>query len=136
MDWFECNKKRIVKEVSIDEELANSLINSSEKKNKSQEILPLNDTTSESKISLAYDSLRELLEALSIKKGFKIYNHDCYTAFLKEILTESLMGDEFDEIRKIRNSINYYGKQISIEDCKNILNQINSLKTKVKRLLV
>ena len=136
MDWFECNKKRIVKEVSIDEELANSLINSSEKKNKSQEILPLNDTTSESKISLAYDSLRELLEALSIKKGFKIYNHDCYTAFLKEILTESLMGDEFDEIRKIRNSINYHGKQITIEDCKNILNQINALKTKVKRLLV
>lgn len=135
MDWFECNKKRIVKEVSIDEELISSLLKTSEKKILSEQLLPLNETTSESKISLAYDSLRELLEALAIKNRFKIYNHDCYTSFLKEVIKKSELGDEFDSIRKIRNSINYYGKQITVEECVSVVKQTKELMTKIKSLL-
>lgn len=135
MDWFECNKKRIVKEVSVDEELISSLLKTSEKKILSEQLLPLNETTSESKISLAYDSLRELLEALAIKNRFKIYNHDCYTSFLKEVIKKSELGDEFDSIRKIRNSINYYGKQITVEECVSVVKQTKELIAKIKSLL-
>jgi len=88
MDWQECNMKKMVKSISADEELLKSLLKTSENKIISAELLVLNDTTANSKISLAYDSLRELLEALALKNGFKIYNHECYTAFLKEILKE------------------------------------------------
>ena len=103
MDWEECIKRKIVKSVSIDSDLIDSLIKTSSNKSSSEEKLGLDFTTAESKISLAYDSLRELLEALAIKNRFKIYNHECYTYFLKEILKKSAIADEFDELRKIRD---------------------------------
>ena len=128
MDWKECCDKKIAKNVKLDKNLINSLKKTSENKLKSSEELIMNEINAASKVSLAYDSLRELLEALSLKKGYKIYNHECYTAFLKEIIEESEKGDEFDEIRKIRNSINYYGKELSIEEARNIINKIKFLR--------
>ncbi len=135
MDWKECIKKRIVKEVAIDLELIESLIKTSNNKMKSEEKLKLDDSTSGSKISLAYDSLRELLEALAIKKGYKIYNHECFTCFLKEVLNESIKGDEFDELRKIRNSINYYGKEILIRETEEVLQRMKKFREEILDLL-
>ena len=133
MDWKECEKDKIVKEISLDKPLVNSLLSNSLKKLKTQELLKLDETTASSKISLTYDSLRELLEALSISKGYKIYNHECYCAFLKEILNESFLSEKFDSLRKIRNSINYYGKDISIEEAKSILTEIIVLIKQIKK---
>ena len=135
MDWTDCIKKKIVKEIKIDLDLIESLIKTSNNKIQSEEKLIIDDSTSSSKISLAYDSLRELLEALAINKGYKIYNHECYTHFLKEILNESAKGDEFDELRRIRNSINYYGKDISIQESKKVLERIKNLRTEISDLL-
>ena len=128
-------KKRIAKKVKEDKELVGSLIKTSQNKLDSEDKLELSEVTSGSKISLLYDSLRELLEALAIKNGYKIYNHECYTYFLKEILNESIKGDEFDELRKVRNSINYYAKDVSIEEAKDILKRIKVLRNKIFILL-
>lgn len=136
MDFEECLKKRIAKEVKEDKDLIISLLKTSQNKLDSEKKLELNEVTAGSKISLLYDSLRELLEALAIKNGYKIYNHECYTHFLKEIVNESAKGDEFDELRKIRNSINYYAKDISIEEAKDVLKRIRELREKIERLLV
>jgi hypothetical protein len=135
MDWNECLKKRIAKEVNTDEELIKSLTKTSGNKLESEDKLELSEVTSGSKVSLAYDSLRELLEALAIKNGYKIYNHECYTYLLKEIINESLKGDEFDELRKIRNSINYYGKGISIAEAKDAIERIKKLRGEILELL-
>jgi len=135
MDFNECIKKRIAKEVKEDKELMASLIKTSQNKFDSERKLELSEVTSSSKISLLYDSLRELLEALAIKNGYKIYNHECYTYFLKEILNESIKGTEFDELRKIRNSINYYAKDISIEEAKEVLERIRKLRVEIVKLL-
>ena len=135
MDFNDCLKKKIAKEVSEDKELINSLIKTSQNKFDSEKKLELNDVTSSSKISLSYDSLRELLEALAIKNGYKIYNHECYTHFLKEVLNESSKGDEFDELRKIRNSINYYAKDVSVGEAKDILERITKLREDILKLL-
>ena len=67
MDWKECCGKRIAKEVDIDEELISSLGKTSKNKLKSSEELIMNEINASSKVTLAYDSLRELLEALSLK---------------------------------------------------------------------
>ena len=136
MDFNECIKKRIAKEVKEDKELIASLIKTSQNKFDSEKKLELSEVTSSSKISLLYDSLRELLEALAIKNGYKIYNHECYTYFLKEILNESIKGDEFDELRKIRNSINYYAKDISVEEAKDVLKRIIKLRKGILNLLL
>ena len=134
MDWNECLKKRVAKEVNKDEDLIKSLLKTSQNKLDSEEKLELNDVTSSSKISLLYDSLREILEVLALKNGFKIYNHECYTYFLKEILNESSKADEFDDLRKIRNSINYYEKEISIEETKEALERIKDLREEILKL--
>lgn len=135
MDWKECFNKRIIKNINPDLEMVKSLIKNSENKLKSEEKLVMNSITAGSKLSLAYDSLRELLEALALKKGYKIYNHECYVAFLKEILKESAKGEEFDEIRKIRNDINYYGKDTSVEEAKEIIQRIKQLRKFILNLL-
>ena len=73
-----------------------------------------------------YDSLRSILEAIVLKKGYKIYEHEAYKYLLKEINEES-NAEKFDRLRKIRNSINYYGKSISIEEAKEIIGEIKKL---------
>jgi hypothetical protein len=135
MDWEECINKKIVKSVRSDDNLVRSLIVSSRNKLESGNKLEMNDVTSSSKISLAYDSLRELLEALALKRGYKIYNHECYTAFLKEIIGESNKGDEFDKIRKIRNASNYYGKIITASEANRIISNIKYLRSYIYSLL-
>ncbi len=135
MDWDDCCEKRIVKDVKPDTNMIKSLTKSSGNKLKSESELIMSSITAASKLSLAYDSLRELLEALALKNGYKIYNHECYTAFLKEISEQSAMGDEFDKIRTVRNSVNYYGKEISPEEAESIIEKIKSLRGVVSNML-
>ena len=135
MDWEDCCNKRIAKSVKPDVEMIKSLTKSSKNKLESESKLNMNDVTASSKLSLAYDSLRELLEALALNNGYKVYNHECYSAFLKEIIKESYKADEFDDIRKIRNAVNYYGKEISVEEANEIITKIKNLRKDVSRLL-
>lgn len=133
MDWIACKKGQIAKEVRPDKNLAKSLMASSDRKMKSQALLKMDDDTAESKITLAYDALRELLEALAIMKGYKIYNHECYTYFLKEILGESQTGDKFDQLRKTRNRINYYGMHVRTPEAKQAISEIVELTDQIKK---
>ncbi len=132
MDWKQCNDKRLVKRINIDNNLIQSLLKESEKKYISCNRLLLDDTSASSKVSLAYDSIRELLEALAIKKGCKIYNHECYCSFLKEIIKNSQAGAYFDEFRIIKNGINYYGEELNEKEAKVILERIVALREKIK----
>jgi len=132
MDWKECKDNKLVKEVNIDHNLIASLLKSADKKLKSQSMLPLDETTASSKVTLTYDALREYLEAISIENNFKIYNHECYCSFLKEILDESELGTIFNEFRKVRNSINYYGKDISIDEAEPLIKDMIEFIEKVK----
>ncbi len=88
-------------------------------------------------MTLLYDALRELLEAVALENGYKIYNHECYTAFLKEIINESYLGDEFDKFRVLRNGINYYGRKINqeegIEIARLMVAFINNIKLLIKK---
>ena len=134
-DWKDCLEAFTAKKVKPDDSMIKSLIKTSKNKLDSEGQLVMNNVTAASKLSLAYDSLRELLEALSVKKGYKIYNHECYTAFLKEVLNKSDKGDEFDEIRKIRNAVNYYGKEITAEEALKTIERIRKLRNFVNNLL-
>lgn len=134
MDWLECNKKRIVKEVSPDREMMSSLLQTSNNKLASEEKLGMDEITASSKVSLAYDSLREVLEALSLEEGYKIYNHECYVAFLKEIKKKGELAEDFDEIRIVRNDINYYGKDISVEEAEDLIKKVRKLRGDVIKL--
>ena len=131
MNWEECKIKRLVKEVNLDVMLIKSLIEGSNNKLRTNELIPLTDMTASTKTGIAYDYLREILEALALQKGFKIYNHECFTGFLKELLNLEEESFEFDKFRKLRNGLNYYGKKITLEEAKSIINDMYKLKDKL-----
>ncbi len=81
-------------------------------------------------VSLAYDSLREILEALCIFKGYKVLSHICIGELLKDIFKD-FDYEQFDRLRWIRNSINYYGEKIDFEQGKLIIGKIFSLKKNI-----
>lgn len=136
MDWDECKLKNFVKLSSVDENLIKSLILQSQKKLITDKFSPLNKDTASTKVSNNYDSLREILEAIAIQKGFKIYNHDCFSAFLKEIIRLEKESFEFDNLRRIRNSINYYGKDLGIEEARDLILKINELRNKLIKMFL
>lgn len=130
MDWNECIKNRIAKKVRQDENMVKSTRAIAAVKIESADSLP--EHLHIGKITLLYDALREYLECVALEEGYKIYNHECYTAFLKEILGLSKEGDMFDDLRKIRNGINYYGKMVNEDESREIIKKLKELIEKFK----
>lgn len=130
MDWNECLNK-FVKDIHQDSNKIKSIRKIAEEKIRSANYLPKDHFIS--KITLLYDALREFLEAKALEQGYKIYNHECYTAFLKEILKKSNEGIMFDELRLIRNGINYYGREINKEESTFIILNLKKLIEQFKK---
>ena len=127
MDLDDCFKKGLIKKVKIDESLIKSLIEMSDIKENAVRNANINKINISAYISLAYDSLREVLEAISISKGYKVLSHICIAEFLKGQL-EDFNYEEFDRLRYTRNSINYYGIKVEFEQGKAIINKIFEMK--------
>ncbi|MBI2134112.1 hypothetical protein HYU11_05525 [Candidatus Woesearchaeota archaeon] len=62
-----------------------------------------------------YEALREVVEAICLKEGYKVYSHEAFTYFLKE-KGENIIAMKFDNMRKLRNAVNYYGENVSIDE--------------------
>lgn len=135
MNWNECKLRKLVKEIKVDRELIKSLIKQSNNKLITDDFSPLNENTISTKFCINYDSLREILEAVALGKGYKVYNHECFFGFLKEILGLEKEAFDFDNFRRIRNSINYYGKDIGVERGGELLKDIKFLREKLIKLL-
>ncbi len=133
MDWNECVKERIVKNVKEAKNLIRSTKEIAEIKIKSAKFL--SEDLFIGKICLLYDALREYLESLALENGYKIYNHECYVAFLRENLNKPREAEEFDKLRKIRNAINYYGRKVSKEEADEIIKNLLRLIEKIKSLI-
>jgi len=133
MDWKECLKKEIVKEVKEDKNLIFSTLDIVKEKIKSAEVLPEQHRIA--KICLFYDGLRGLLEAISLKRGYKVYNHECYSSFIREVLNMSREAFIFDNLRKVRNGINYYGQNVTQEESEQIIKDLLELIKKFKGLI-
>lgn len=122
MDLYACKKKGMVKSVLPDVNMMQALQKTAKKKQKAASLLP--PEYYEVRFTLLYDALRALLEILALQRGLKIYNHECYTAFLKESIKDSRLGDEFDVLRRVRNGINYYGEELSPEEITSVMEQV------------
>ncbi len=130
MDLNDCLRKGLIKRTKIDKELIKSLIEMSGIKETTVKTADVNELTVSAYVSLAYDSLRELLEALCILKGYKVLSHICMGEFLKDVL-DDFDYDDFDRLRWIRNSINYYGEKVEFEQGKEIIDKIFVIKKKI-----
>ena len=130
MDLDECFRKGLIKKTRANKELVKSLIEMSEIKEISVKTANINEINISAYVSLAYDSLREILEALCILRGYKVLSHICMGELLKGIL-EDFDYDEFDRLRWIRNSINYYGEKVEFEQGKEIIRKIFAIRNNI-----
>ncbi|MFH0875532.1 MAG: hypothetical protein V1859_06325 [archaeon] len=135
MDWKGCKDSNMAKRIEPDFRKAGSIILAANDRESTAKMLPLNETTKETILSLMYDVLRELLEALALQHGYKIYNHECFTSFLRDIINDEKFALDFDSARQLRNSINYYGKKILIDDANSSLSDINKMISRARKLL-
>ena len=119
-------EKGLVRKTSKDKSLVRALLQNSKKDIEFLNGLKINEKSVRKIMTNFYDVLRSVLEAVSVIKGYKIYSHEAYIYFLKEI-KEDLLAIKFDRFRRIRNSINYYGKDISIEETKENIYEIKKM---------
>lgn len=123
MDLDECKRKGFIRPAKKNKELAKSLAEMSQTKEATIKESNLNEKNISAYIPMAYDSLRETLEAICIMHGYKVTSHVCVEKLLASVYPE-ISFREFDRFRYIRNSINYYGKKIGFDEGKEIIDKI------------
>jgi hypothetical protein len=134
MDLNECLKKGFLKRTATNKALINSLLSLSDVKEKTVKKAIIDEENIPVYVSVAYDSLREILEAISISKGYKVLSHICIGELMKKLFPP-FDHSSFDRFRWIRNGINYYGRKIGFEQGKEIIKLIFELKKESLRLL-
>ena len=115
-----------------DVQLAKSLIGMSDNHIEVIKKLEIDEITASTVMATYYEALREIVEAIAAKRGYKIYSHDALTHFIKE-LGKDAIADKFDRFRKIRNGINYYGKMIGQESAKSNTKEIENIIKELKQ---
>ena len=119
-------KQGLVRKSSLNKSLTKSLLKNSKKDLVFLNTSKINENSVRKIITGYYDVLRSILEAISAIEGYKIYSHEAFTYFLKE-KGEHLLSIKFDRLRKIRNSINYYGEEISLEEAKENIHEMKNI---------
>ncbi len=80
-----------------------------------------------------YEALREIIEAMCLTEGFRVYSHEAFTYFLRE-KNETIIAEKFDNLRKLRNAVNYYGEKVDAPEVEiakqEIIHLIKMLKEK------
>ena len=113
MNWDDFINQRKVKRARIDKQKAKSLVAMSNEILNLFDNIVISDKNASSIASNYYEALREIIEAISLLRGWNVYSHEAFTIFLSELLNESRTAMVFDRMRKVRNRINYYGKKVS-----------------------
>ena len=127
MELNECYKRGFIKKTKPSTNLIKSLIEMSDMKELTVNEAKLNEVNISVYVSMAYDSLREVLEALCISKGYKVTSHICIGKLLKTLVIGFNFVD-FDRLRYIRNSINYYGTKIDYDQGRELIKKIFKIK--------
>lgn len=131
MDLADCKKKGLIRKTFPDKNRAESLIEVSDTDEKTVLNAKINQQNISSYVAMAYDSLREILEAISLFRGYNVLNHVCLGELLKS-LYKDFDFSSFDRFRYIRNRIKYYGTKIDLKPGKEIISKIFLMKKQLK----
>ncbi len=132
LNWNEYVKKGTIKKSISNLGLIKSLIESAENRIKIISQIKLNEESCAVIFTNFYESLREICEAITILKGYKIYSHEALALFLKKILKEEAIFYKFNKFRIMRNNLHYSGKRINFQEGKKAISEIKKIITKLK----
>ena len=130
MDTDECFKKGLIKRTRKDLDLISSLIEMADIKEYAVKTANIDKINISAYVSLAYDSLREVLEALCISKGYKVLSHICIAELLSTLF-DDFDYFEFDRLRYTRNNVNYYGIKVNFKQGNEIIKKIFEMKKEI-----
>jgi len=122
-----------VKKVPIDKIMAKSLLLSGDEALYAAQKLPLEQGTAKAILRELYEGLRQHCEAIGYFRGYKFRSHEAITYFIEEVLHDTALAARFDRYRKLRNGINYYGKDVSLETVKEALQEIPEIVKKLRK---
>ncbi|MCK5023085.1 MAG: hypothetical protein KAS04_02840 [Candidatus Aenigmarchaeota archaeon] len=131
--WDECIENNSAKEVSPDIGRANSLIETAEER--VNIIKEIDEKNCNFVFEDYYTSLLELLQALVVKRGYKILNHLCLGYYLRDILKRDDLYRVFDDLRYKRNSLTYYGNRMDFETAKQAIERCKKIIKEIKEFL-
>jgi len=127
MDLSECFGKNLIKRTKVDVGLIKSLSEISRVKEGIISSAEIDEITIPAYVSWAYDSLREILEAICISRGFKVVSHLCSGELLRTLL-DDFDFTEFDRMRYVRNGINYYGTKVQLNQGREMIRKMFAMK--------
>ena len=136
MEFEDFVKEGVVKRSSRNPALVNALLKSSAKSIKNIERTNIDELNAESVTAETYDIMRELIEVKLNIEGFKSYSHEATILFLKKF-KEFNEGEIIflDNLRKVRNGIKYYGKEVYPDDAEKARNFLMDILPKLKKLV-
>ncbi len=112
MSWKECTEEKIISRTDPDEERANQMQQMANVRLAFWDQKIANEFST-LKVEAYYDIIKELIFAHLYKNGYNSSNHLCLIAYLKEKMTDfDFEIHKIDELRRVRNDINYRGLQI------------------------
>ena len=123
------------KRIAKDELRAKSLMKTAEDALRSVKDLPLQPYNYNTILRELYEALRQYCEALGYLQGYKFSSHESITYFLKEIVRDDHLSLRFDQYRKLRNDLNYYGRAISQETIQKALIEVPRMIDTVRKLI-
>ncbi len=134
--------KGIARKVSQNKPRAYSLIEDSEKRenflNRAIKNINLSNDNANYFIEEVYDILISITRAKMFIDGFEASGnnaHEAEVSYLKEIKFLDFEINLMNEIRRFRNGIKYYGKRYTKEEAEKIIDFMNSLLPKLKKLV-
>ena len=80
-----------IRRATPDKLMAGSIIKNTFEDLKFLEQTKLTELSKRKLVTNYYDSLRGLLEAISLLKGYKIYSHEAFTPFIEEELKDKIL---------------------------------------------
>jgi hypothetical protein len=131
MRWETCLEEHIVHKQVADADDIAVLLRQSDNTMHTTKRIETDEQTARSKALLAYDAVREALEALSAQKGYDVHNHECYKAFLRDVIGAAEAASTFNDLRKRRNQLEYDASPITVSDAELFVETADQLRNDV-----
>ena len=141
-EFEEFIKKKIIRKIYQNKSIARDLIEESERKDKSLktilEKIGLSNENANDIIEYCYDIIITLIRAKLYLEGLKSSGegaHEAEISYLRKLDFSESEARFMDELRYFRNRIKYYGKQFDQEYAEKVIQFLNNMKTKLKKLI-
>jgi len=134
--------KGIIKKCSVNKSRAQFLIEESEKSlrglNKRINVMQIDEDNANSIVKDCYDIIMELIRAKLLLDGYNSsgrFAHEAEVSYLKKLGFSDNEVASINELRYFRNSVNYYGKILSVEYAGQVSKLTNKIYPKLKSMI-